>query len=144
MDHPQTAKNLPDLDWREARRRPLEFEVSFALTACTIDTLEGPVLAKPGDAVITGVHGERWPVPKAIFSTIYELVPPTQPGENGRYRRRCTFARVALLPQALALDLSDGRGSLSGNAGDWVVEQLDGHIGIVADTIFKQTYDLTT
>ena len=33
------------------------------------------------------------------------------------------------------------RGSLKGTAGDWLVRQQDGSLGIVASDIFFKTYD---
>lgn len=39
-----------------------------------IDTLEGTMTANPGDWVITGVKGERYPCKPDIFAATYELV----------------------------------------------------------------------
>lgn len=39
-----------------------------------IDTLEGPLSVSPGDWIITGVAGERYPCKPAIFDAIYERV----------------------------------------------------------------------
>jgi hypothetical protein len=40
-----------------------------------IDTLEGGHIVCPGDWVVTGVAGERYPVKAAIFDKTYEPVP---------------------------------------------------------------------
>ena len=40
----------------------------------TIDTLEGRMIASPGDWIITGVHGEKYPCKPDIFEKTYELV----------------------------------------------------------------------
>jgi len=40
-----------------------------------IDTLEGQMRADPGDWIITGVHGERYPCKPDIFEATYEPVP---------------------------------------------------------------------
>lgn len=39
-----------------------------------IDTLEGPHMISPGDYIITGVEGERYPCKPDIFKQTYELV----------------------------------------------------------------------
>lgn len=39
-----------------------------------IDTLEGGHIVCPGDWIITGVHGERYPCKPDIFKATYELV----------------------------------------------------------------------
>lgn len=45
-----------------------------ALTTGLIRTLEGPFSVTPGDWIITGVKGERWPVKPDIFAASYEPV----------------------------------------------------------------------
>lgn len=40
----------------------------------TIDTLEGIMLALPGDYIIKGVHGEIYPCKPDIFKKTYEFV----------------------------------------------------------------------
>jgi hypothetical protein len=37
-----------------------------------IDTLEGPHYVTPGDWIVTGVRGERYPVKPDIFDATYE------------------------------------------------------------------------
>lgn len=39
-----------------------------------IDTLEGTMKADPGDWIITGVHGEKYPCKNDIFKETYEPV----------------------------------------------------------------------
>lgn len=39
-------------------------------------TLEGPMVASPGDWIITGVKGERYPCKPDIFAATYEPVEP--------------------------------------------------------------------
>ena len=40
-----------------------------------IETLEGVMHAEPGDWIITGVNGERYPCKLDIFEKTYEPVP---------------------------------------------------------------------
>ena len=42
-------------------------------SALTISTLEGEMTASPGDYIITGVKGERYPCKPDIFEATYEL-----------------------------------------------------------------------
>ncbi|WP_302601642.1 hypothetical protein [Ruminococcus sp.] len=39
-----------------------------------IHTLEGDMTASPGDYIITGVNGEKYPCKPDIFARTYELV----------------------------------------------------------------------
>ena len=39
-----------------------------------VHTLEGPLVVSPGDWIITGVKGERYPVKPDIFAETYEAV----------------------------------------------------------------------
>lgn len=43
-----------------------------------IDTLEGPVIAKVGDYVVTGVNGEQYPIEEETFNNLYDIIK----GEN--------------------------------------------------------------
>lgn len=38
----------------------------------SIQTLEGTMLANPGDYIITGIKGEKWPCRADIFDASYE------------------------------------------------------------------------
>lgn len=38
------------------------------------ETLEGPLNVSPGDWIVTGVHGEKYPVKPDIFEKTYEPV----------------------------------------------------------------------
>ena len=40
----------------------------------TINTLEGPLIVSPGDWIITGVKGEKYPCKPDIFDATYEAV----------------------------------------------------------------------
>jgi len=39
--------------------------------ACTVETLEGPQRANPGDWIMQGVEGELWPIPAEKAETKY-------------------------------------------------------------------------
>lgn len=56
------------------QKKPIVVEVYQTDVEITIDTLEGRMVASPGDWIITGVHGEKYPCKPDIFEKTYELV----------------------------------------------------------------------
>ena len=130
------------LEWKKARRRALDFSVIFSTETRKIETLEGPVQCSPGDAVITGIHGEEWPVGKERFQELYEPVPPTKWGEDGMYRRLPLAVDAAEITDECSFTLPGKRGSVKAQAGDWLVRQPDGGMGVVAKRVFDETYIL--
>ena len=117
-------------------------QVAFANEALDIDTLEGPVKCKADDAIVTGVHGERWPIERLRFVATYEAADRIVMFQPGFYRRKPTVvtARQLLLP--MTVELSGARGALAARAGDWLIHGGEGDQWIVADLIFQKTYTL--
>jgi len=80
---------LPDLtaDPRALHvcKRPVPVPVAFALADGVCETLEGPVHYQKGDALLTGVQGERYPVRRDLFMAAYVPVPPAAMGQDGLY-----------------------------------------------------------
>ncbi|MCK5012737.1 MAG: hypothetical protein KAS66_02870 [Candidatus Omnitrophica bacterium] len=58
------------------RKKPvvIEAEQNISGGAVYINTLEGKMRADPGDWIITGIKGERYPIKPDIFEETYELV----------------------------------------------------------------------
>jgi hypothetical protein len=56
------------------RKKPVIIEAEQTSTQQMIDTLEGVMVASPGDWIVTGVKGERYPVKPDIFEMTYETV----------------------------------------------------------------------
>lgn len=58
------------------RKKPVVIEAEQHLGAfpLKIPTLEGTMIANPGDWIITGVKGERYPCKPDIFEATYEPV----------------------------------------------------------------------
>jgi len=46
------------------------------------------------------------------------------------------------MQQPFEVQLADGVSSLTGHAGDWLVDYGDGSLGIVAQDIFATTYEI--
>jgi hypothetical protein len=122
-------------------KKPRFFAVQFADTEQTIATLEGPVLCRAGDAIVTGTAGEQWPVPKEVFFSKYVAVPPTCNGESGQYQSLPQTVLAVQIRTVAEIELSAGRGRLTGAAGDWLVQYAPGDCGIVRDDIFRHTYE---
>jgi hypothetical protein len=125
-----------------ARKLEREIQVRFAPLSCTVQTSEGLVHARPGDAILTGTAGEHWRVSRERFGEKYRPVPPTQAGEAGRYVSLPN--RILALPMSESFEvvLADGMSRLRGHAGDWLVDYGDGSLGIVSRAIFSTTYEI--
>jgi hypothetical protein len=127
---------------RRARKRPVAVAVRFAAAPGTLATSEGDVRYDAGDALVTGSAGDRWPVPRTRFLETYEPLAPTRPGDDGGYRKRVALVRARRMEAAFAVTLSGGRGTLRGEAGDWLVQYAPGDVAVVDAAIFAATYEL--
>jgi hypothetical protein len=125
-----------------ARKLAREVHVQFAPQPCAIQTREGKVQAHPGDAVVTGVEGERWRVSRAHFAEKYRPIPPTTEGQDGRYVSLTNSIMAVPMSEGFEVLLADGLSRLQGQPGDWLVDYGDGSLGIVAAAIFATTYEL--
>ena len=56
------------------KKKPVIVEAYQTDKKITIHTLEGDMVAQPGDYIITGVNGEKYPCKPEIFRKTYELV----------------------------------------------------------------------
>jgi hypothetical protein len=126
-----------------ARKLEREIDVRFTAVACTVQTSEGLVHAAPGDAIITGTAGEHWRVSRARFSDKYRPVPPTVAGEAGRYVSLPNRILAVPMTEPFEVLLADGVSRLAGRAGEWLIDYGDGSLGIVSETIFATTYEIT-
>jgi hypothetical protein len=125
-----------------ARKRSLEFQVLFTDSPCVVQTAEGPVRARPGDAIVTGTAGERWPVSPARFQTTYRPVPPTVAGQAGTYLSLPNEVMGVPMTEAFDVLLADGISRLHGERGDWLIDYGDGSFGVVSQAIFPGTYEI--
>jgi hypothetical protein len=125
-----------------ARKLEREVQVRFTPEACTVQTPEGLVHAQPGDAIVTGIAGERWRVSRAHFAAKYRPVPPSQPGEAGRYLSLRNRILALQMSEPFEVLLADGQSRLTGRASDWLVDYGDGSLGIVSQAIFATTYEI--
>lgn len=56
------------------RKRPIVIEACQTDVCVEIETLEGVLIANPGDWIITGIKGEKYPCRPDIFEATYEPV----------------------------------------------------------------------
>ncbi len=123
------------------RKRPVAVSVWFAESDGTVDTLEGPVRHAAGDAILTGVHGERWPVRQEAFAASYDPVAPTKAGQPGVYVKHPVTALALRLRTVMTVPAGRHDDILHGRAGDWLLQYEDGSSGVVCDDIFRETYE---
>ena len=126
----------------EARKLERTVQVCFTPVACTVETAEGIVQAKPGDAIITGIAGEHWRVSRGRFGEKYRPVPPTVEGESGPYHSLRYRVLALQMEHPFEVVLADGVSRLMGHDGDWLIDYGDGSLGIVSRPIFASTYEV--
>ncbi|MFA5248417.1 MAG: hypothetical protein WC877_00925 [Dehalococcoidales bacterium] len=59
---------------KKYRKKPVVIEAYQTDIAILINTLEGTMIANPGDWIITGIKGEKYPCKSDIFDATYEEV----------------------------------------------------------------------
>lgn len=62
------------MNMKKYRKKAVAVEAYQTDKKITIHTLEGDMTASPGDYIITGVNGEKYPCKPDIFKKTYELV----------------------------------------------------------------------
>lgn len=123
-------------------RKSITLSVQFAHENAVIQTLEGPVACAEGDAIVTGVREEHWPIQRSRFMATYQHASDKNlMGRDGLYQRKSISVQARRLETAEALTLGNNRGSLAGRPGDWLVQSEEGDFWIVADGIFQETYE---
>lgn len=125
---------------QKAQSIPTDRDVLFANTNGIQQTPEGPVRYNVGDALITDVDGNQWPINRGYFEKHYAPKSGLKMGENGIYTRLTHIVNALQLTDCRRLDLSRGRGILLGQKDDWLVEYEDGEMSIVGGDQFKILY----
>lgn len=134
---PKTLTNIKS----KFRTRSIEFSVEISQVEQIVDTREGPVACEIGDAIVTGIEGERWPVPASKFDEKYQPSQGQDRSANGRYTKRIRDVEAVQLYEPLKVQLTEGRGELSGEPGDWCVWYSESDLAIVASNIFPKLYE---
>ena len=134
-DNLQAVSELSLSDGAQSFIKIAEVSVEFAEADGVLRTLEGEVPYHAGDALLTGVQGECWPVEWNKFDGWYRPVE----GKAGRfYKIKSVLAKQ--MPYTFRVPLADGQTFLTGKAGDWVVQTAVGSLGVVDEKIFPQIY----
>jgi hypothetical protein len=118
---------------------PVEVSVAFASAAGTVQTLEGPQANGAGDAIITGLKGEHWPVRREEFDRRYEAIA----GRPGRYRKRVFRVTAEQLMAPRTVHAPSGA-VLHGLTGSWVVNGQEGAVSVVDPEVFARSYALAS
>lgn len=134
-------RNAPELV--KVRKRSLTVKIRFTDVDCLVPTLEGDVVAKAGDAIVTGFAGEQWPVAREHVAAKYCPAAPCENGAAGIYLSLPVEAIALPMHSPFTVVMRDGHSQLSGNAGDWLVDYGNGSLGIVAASLFDATYEAT-
>lgn len=117
-------------------------EVTFAATAGIVKTLEGDVSYKEGDAIVTGVNKDQWPVDRLRFFASHEAEGTTVMGSPGKYRKKSAEFLAFKVSRERELVLSDGRGTLHANADDWLMDYGEGDLAVVNARLFDEYYEV--
>lgn len=142
---------------RRARKRPIPLRVHFAAEADlartdgafnagrirTRETAADDPGARfaPGDAIVTGTHGEQWPIPRDRFEATYvPSVPGGAFGTDGLFHKIGGPVPVRRMDEPFRVTAL--RGELVGGPGDYLVQYGAGDFGIVTADIFADTYDI--
>lgn len=125
-----------------AVKRDIPIQVVFATKAGVLQTREGKVNYEKGDALVTGVDGESWPVYRPRFDSTYTPDPSTPRGENGIYRSVADPVWAVQMQSAFSVALPDEKGTLLGKPGDWLLQYIPGEYGIVGEDIFRKSYTI--
>ena len=123
----------------KAWKKPIAIPVVFASRDGMLRTLEGPVAYRAGDALLTGVKGERWPVRRGEFEDRYLPAGGQPMFVDGDYLKRPVVVDAERMGAPFSVSLGDGS-VLSGRAGDWMITGADGERWVVADDVFVATY----
>ena len=131
--------DTPDLsqdpDGFETAKLPIPLEFRYAETGETIETKEGSVGAKAGDAIMTGTEGEEWPIPAEKFAETYDDL-----GDGTAAKKNIpVFAKEMSEPFQVKVSWSDDL--LQGEEGDYLVQYGAGDYGVVGREIFEKTYE---
>jgi hypothetical protein len=65
---------LPELEFKEAIKRPLKIRCVQIGEDFEVETMEGVLKGKKGDWLMVGVEGEVYPCENSIFRASYDIV----------------------------------------------------------------------
>lgn len=113
---------------------PVKFE--FAKTDGVCKTLEGEVAYKSGDAIMTGVKGENWPISREKFEKSYDII-----GE-GQATKKPVLSIAFQSQKDTVVPVGWQDSPLKGPKGHYILVYGDKDYGVVEPEIFNKTYDV--
>lgn len=138
-----TSPPLPsNAIFHKVMKKPMTVLVRFAGGNGDLKTLEGIVAYEQGAALLTGQHGDVWPVERSIFNATYMAVDDTTFGEDGTYQKRDIKVLATQLSQVTSVEVGYASNPIKGMPGDWLVQYGTDDYGIVSADIFEETYDI--
>ncbi len=114
--------------------------VEFADAAGVLISRVGPNHYAAGDALVTGMDGDRWCVSRDRFDLKYEPLAGLTHGQAGRYQNKPVPVLARQMSEAFRCQRSAGGDWLEGNAGDWLMQYAPGDHGVAAQARFAQVY----
>lgn len=100
-----------------------------------IQTIEGPITARKGDAVLTGTKSECWPVSADKFAQTYQFDEAAQ-----TCQKKIKIVEVEQINEPFEVLVGWASEPLKGKAGDYKIDYGNGDFGVVDAEIFKDTY----
>lgn len=122
----------------KAMKLPIHLKYEIIDNDQVIQTLEGPVNAPAGSAVLTGTKGERWPIPFEKFAATYDF------DKHGSVCfKKPVQVEVKQMDTDFSVKVSWSEDLLYGKPGDYLVTYGPNDFGVVAKDVFEETYIVT-
>jgi hypothetical protein len=119
----------------EAIKKPTQLKFRITDVEVPVDTLEGPVVAPAGAAILSGTKGEQWPIPGDVFRRTYEL-----DLARGLCAKKPLVVHVECMDAAFEVKVAWSTDLLKGKPGDYRITYGPGDYGIVDAAVFAETY----
>jgi hypothetical protein len=116
--------------------------VTFAREDVVLQTREGIVAYRKGDALLRGGEDDTWPVAFEHFKEVYVPIGNTVLGEDGNYSKKALPTFALQVEEPFVVELSDEKGLLQGTTNDWLLQYAPNNYGVVAQEIFEMTYEV--
>ena len=121
-------------------KRQIPVAVRFAAVNGVLMTYEGAVPYTKGDALLTGIEGEQWPIAWSFFDATYTPCQGTEHGHEGLYVKKPATVHAVRCTQQKKVLLTSVEQEIQAKLGDWLVADAKGSIWVVAASIFDETY----
>ena len=133
--------NLADIEKaKRVQKKAIPVQVTFASVDGVCATQEGLVAYKAGDAIMTGVEGEQWPIERGKFDATYTPVAPTKEGVDGQYVKKPFIVYALQMTEPFYVTVSWAKDKIIGKPGDWLLQYSKEDYGIVDQNIFETSY----